>query len=374
MFIHNFTYCLKTIFRGKVTLFWTLIFPIILGSCMYLAFGKISETEEMFKDVKVAVVESEANEYFDTFLEAVSGKENHLFDVEKMDENTAKEQLDSELVVAIVYSKDCSMLAKNNNYKTAVVESVLKQYKQNEAIYKDIIAENPQNAYELLGEMTVRENFIKETKTSNGNQNVYNAYFFAIFAMSCLFASFSSVYTTSNMQGNVSTLGMRRNIVPTSKMVTVISEFAALLLIHFVVELIALAYFTMIGIDFGNKYPAIVITLLVGCMIGIAIGMIIGCITKVSVDGKIGIAVSIGMVMSVMADLCVPGIKYTLQRNAPIVNKINPAALISDCFYALNAYDDYARFTENIIILVCESVLLIIICCLMLRRNKYASV
>ena len=49
---------------------------------------------------------------------------------------------------------------------------------------------------------------------------------------------------------------------------------------------------------FGNKYPAIILTLFFGCMIGLSIGVIIGAIPKLTEGSKIGISVGIGMVLS----------------------------------------------------------------------------
>ena len=80
------------------------------------------------------------------------------------------------------------------------------------------------------------------------------------------------------------------------------------------------------------------------------------------------------MVMSILSDLCINGIKYEIQQHVPIINKLNPAALISDSFYALNVYSDHQVFTENIVIMAIEAVVLITVGILMVRRNRYASV
>ena len=78
--------------------------------------------------------------------------------------------------------------------------------------------------------------------------------------------------------------------------------------------------------------------------------------------------------MSIMSDLCINGLKYEIQQHAPIINKLNPAALISDSFYALNVYSDHRVFAENIVIMTVEAVVLITVGILMVRRNIYASV
>ena len=42
----------------------------------------------------------------------------------------------------------------------------------------------------------------------------------------------------------------------------------------------------------------------------------------------------------------------------PIINKLNPAALITDAFYCINVYDDPARMKTNLITLLIMAVVL----------------
>jgi len=176
------------------------------------------------------------------------------------------------------------------------------------------------------------------------------------------------------MQANVSALGMRRSLSPNSRFVTIVAEFLSILISQFVMEAIVLLYFTVLGVDFGSKYLQILGILFFGSCIGISIGIIIGSIPKLSENGKQGICIIIGMVLSIMADLVAVGIKYAIECNMPIINRINPAALIVDSFYALNIYDTYDRYIRNMATLGTMTVVLIVISALILRRNKYASV
>ena len=191
--------------------------------------------------------------------------------------------------------------------------------------------------------------------------------------MSCLFASFIACEKIQKIQANVSPLGMRRCLSPNSKMITILAEFFAMLVTQFAIELITLAYMVMLGVDFGNRYPQIIIILFFGSCIGISMGIIVGSMSRFSGGIKEGLCTSISMVLSVMADLCAGGIKYSIEQTAPIVNRLNPAALIVDSFYALNIYDTYDRYIQNISILGIMSVVLIVISFFIIRRNKYAS-
>ena len=57
MFKHNLKYNLKTLFKNKALIFWTYLFPIILGTFFYLAFHDI-EKNETFKAIPIAIIEN----------------------------------------------------------------------------------------------------------------------------------------------------------------------------------------------------------------------------------------------------------------------------------------------------------------------------
>ena len=77
---------------------------------------------------------------------------------------------------------------------------------------------------------------------------------------------------------------------------------------------------------------------------------------------------------SYLAGMMGVSMKYVIDKNVPIINKINPAAMITDGFYALYYYNTLDRYWTNVISLVIFSSLLIIISFLSLRRQKYDSI
>ena len=66
--------------------------------------------------------------------------------------------------------------------------------------------------------------------------------------------------------------------------------------------------------------------------------------------------------------------KYIIDKNVPLLNKINPANMITDGFYSLYYYNTLDRYIGNIISLVIFSVILLTISGLVLRRQKYDSI
>ena len=384
MFFHNFKYAIISLIKAKTAILWTLVFPIALATFMYVAFSGVLEKDEGLAPISVAVVTNEASEVEEkdvwqqegllVVLENLASPgDDQMLTITKVEEKKAKKLLQEKKVEGIFFVKQERLVIGENSVNSTILSMILEQYIQKKAVIVELAKEHPEQIVEAIKIITNPTSSYVERKTTDGCQNIYYNYFYAIFAMSCLFASFASVEKISKIQANTSALGMRRSLSPNSKMITILSEYSALWLVQFIVELIALAYMTMLGIDFGGKYPAIALTLFVGSGIGLSIGVIIGAISRLKESSKIGISVAVGMALSVMADLCASGIKDAVEHHVPILNRINPAVLLTDCFYALNVYDNYNRFGRNLLILSIMSVVLLVISFFMVRRNRYAS-
>ncbi len=377
MFWHNYCYSIKSIFRNKSAIIWTLIFPIALATFMYMAFGNLFDTDELMTVIPIAVVEKEENKGLDALLEALSKEgEDQIFSVQKLDEKKALEALYNGDVNGIIYKgKEISLTVGENSYMSTIIKTIIEQYTQSEDVVKNIISStvSEEQKSEAIKSLLDNKTYFTEGKTSDGCQNVYYNYFYAIFAMSSMFASFIAVERISKMQANTSSLGIRRAIIPRGKAMMLCSEFLAMVTTQFAVMISAFIYMNIIGIGFGDKYLAILLILLLGPCVGLAIGAIIGSFAKIGDGAKMGICVSIGMGLSVMADLVASGIKDTIEHTIPILNRLNPAALISDAFYSLNVYDSYNRYFVDIALLVAIMVVLLTISVQILRRNTYAS-
>ena len=69
----------------------------------------------------------------------------------------------------------------------------------------------------------------------------------------------------------------------------------------------------------------------------------------------------------------VGNMKYIIEKNLPIVNRINPAAIISDCFYSICVFDDMSMYIRCIASMVVWTVVLAASSIIVLRREKYAN-
>ena len=81
--LHLLKYSFLSKIRNFNIVFWPLVFPLVLGTFFYFAFGNINEAD--FQTVPVAVVkEDTADTFFLTYLEQVGESNPDLLKQEEM--------------------------------------------------------------------------------------------------------------------------------------------------------------------------------------------------------------------------------------------------------------------------------------------------
>jgi len=130
----------------------------------------------------------------------------------------------------------------------------------------------------------------------------------------------------------------------------------------------------ILHVDYGDNIILIIILSLVGTLAGLSLGVAVSTLLKKNEATKTGIIISITMLGSFLSGMMGITMKYIIDKNIPIINKLNPASMITDGFYSLYYYDGIERYLFNIISLLIFSSILIIISCISLRRQKYDSI
>ena len=82
---------------------------------------------------------------------------------------------------------------------------------------------------------------------------------------------------------------------------------------------------------------------------------------------------AITMICSFLSGLMVGGMRILVAQICPWFNHVNPAALISDSFYALSVYRSHDRYFLNLAMLLVLSALFYLGGFLLVRRKKYAA-
>ncbi len=375
MFFHNFKYSLKNAFRQKEFLFWILAFPIILGTFFYVAFNSMYEKESMFNKIPVAIVENTENTAFKEVIKELSSGEDAMFDSKFTDSQTALDMLKTNDISGIInVDSELSLTVSNDGIKQTIIKSFLDQYQIRESIITDTVNNNPQNLQSVIDAMSQEINCNESLSLSNGNMDTYIQYFYNLIAMAAFFGSISGLYIAINNQGNLSAIAARKCISPTNKLTSITASLLASFVAQVICVSIGITYILFIlKVDMGDKIPMVYLSGAVGSLTGVTMGFFIGSFGRLNQNMKMAISMSVTMLSCFLSGLMLGNMKTVIEQNATIINKINPAALISDLFYCLNIYDDYKRYTEKFVTLLILSVIFTIGGFLLTRRKKYAS-
>ena len=150
-------------------------------------------------------------------------------------------------------------------------------------------------------------------------------------------------------------------------------------LASYVVQLIGISLlfiFTIfvLKVDYGERLPEIILLTLMGCLAGLTMGLVVTTVIKAGENAKCGILIGITMLGCFFSGMMGITMKYVIDKNVPIINKINPANMITDGFYALYYYKTLDRFYFNIISLAIFSGIMLAISVFSLRKQKYESI
>lgn len=372
----------KRLCRNKFNLFWILAFPIILGTFFNIAFSNIGKSENM-KAIAVAVI-CEDDEYGKLLKESatsLSEGDDPFLDATFCTEEKAMELLEEQEIVGIIHSgKQATLTISASMTPKKLYQSILQAFVEQFNLTSDmllsVMKEHPENLPLVLSEMDAVHTFNEEVSLQkNPNVDTYTQYYYNQIAMACLYAAMAGVLVAVENQANLSTLAARKNISSTKKSVAIIAELIASTVFEFLMNLggfIYLAYVLKVGVD--TQLPYALLALFVGVWTGVSLGFLIGSIGKSGKDEKSGILFAITMPLCFLSGLMIGNMRIIIDRSAPIINKINPAALITDSFYCLSIYEGHTRYAQDLVSLLVLSLIFTGIGITLTRRTKYASI
>lgn len=371
MFWHIFKYQLKCRFRDKLSIFWTLLFPIVLATIFNLAFSNILTGEE-FEKVNIALVNSsKISESFSTAIE-----DSDLFIIENTDKNSAEEMLSKgEISGYITFDDNIEITVAKSGINESIIKTFVDSYSQKYSTISNVVAINPSIMNDdFMSNLALYNNYTKD-KELNSSTNLVVIYFYTLLAMTCILASTPGCTDVINIQGNQSQRAARINIAPVNKIKTFLAAISATLLFYFSTVLIVILYISQVlKIDFGNSIGYVILLCFVGCFNGITLGAMVSALINKKASIKEGILLAFTMVCSFLSGMMAVQIKYSIQDKFPLLSYINPVNLITDGFYSLYYYSTYDRYFLNLGLLTLYGIIFSIVTYLILRRQKYASI
>jgi len=372
-------------------IFWTLIFPLILGTFFKMAFSDI-ENNEKLSIIDIAIVDNEKfnnNSVLKETLKNLSddNNENKIFNTKYVNLDDAKNLLENNDITGYLYIEDdLKIVISNNGVNETVFKYVIEEIIETTKLVETISNEKIINSMSM-GKIIDYESIYKDTlnmiqndkkiieDTSSSNLSYTMIEFYTLIAMTCLYGGLLAIFTINNTLANMSSRGKRVAVSSISKSKLIFSS----LLASYIVELIGISLLFIysifvLDVNFGTNLPLIIILSLVGSLAGLSLGILIGSVFKVSENSKTGILIAITMLGSFFSGMMGITMKYIIDKNIPILNKLNPVNMITDGLYSLYYYSDTTRYFTNVVSLVIVSIILILTSSLFLRRAKYDSI
>ncbi len=392
MFLHNFKYSLKTLLRNKALIFWTFAFPIILGTLFNLAFSDI-ENKETLDIIDIAIINNEEfknDAYFTESFKALSTKsKDQLFNTKYTNLSTAKNLLKENKITGYLLfeNNEVKITVNDKGYNETILRFVVDEISSQKEMLETITSKEITDSYKAGNLNVDYEKIYQDTLSlindtspklnniSNSNLSYTMIEYYTLLAMACLYGAIISMFITNKKLANMSSAGKRTSISPAHKRTLLLGSFLASYLVQLLGIIILYLYtIFVIKVDYGNNIFLVFLLLMTGSFAGLSLGIAIATVLKSNENAKMGILISLTMFFSFLSGMMGITMKYVIDSNIPLLNKINPAAMITDGFYSLYYYDTLDRFYFNIISLLLFSVILLFISYQGLRREKYDSI
>lgn len=406
MFLHSMKYTFLTLIRNKSQVLWCFAFPLLLGTMFSFAFGGLGE-DESFSAIPVAIVlQEDAENEVDGVADGICSLfdalgepgEDQFLEITYCSKDEALDLLEEKEIYGIITAdipdiSDYVLAEQTEDLPDALLTLTLSAEMNSDPLYQSIlsafveqfnmeycaIAEIAMSDYTklptVLEKMSEQTDYIIEKSLGAETLDESLTYFFNLIAMTCLYAAMAGSNIAIDNQANRSALGARKSISPVHKLISTLGDLSALLLFEFITLLTALFYFSCIlGVDFGNHFAKIALTSLCGCLTGISLGFFVGSIGRFSKDTKFGLLMAVSMSCCFLSGLMVGSMRMIVENICPLLNRINPAALISDALYASVIYPSNERFFVNIASLLIISAIFCLGGFALERRKKYANI
>lgn len=370
----------KLCIRNRMALIWMFLFPTVLSTLYYFAFGSLDASGNL-EQIPVAAVAGELEQEEPALLallRELSGTEEGLLVLKEVSgTEEARELLEANEAEGIIaMGEDGPLLTvRENGVDQSILHRILSRYLQlkqaGEAAGRDPALDR-EFAEKIAqeGALTVRQ-----VSLSKNPPSLTLGYFYSLLAMVCLYAGFLGNAAVELRQANLSAVGARQCVAPVRPVKALLRDLAAYYTVGCLSVALAVFYMSgVLGVRFGDRWAAVLLTCMAGTAVGLLFGAAISVSNRLKDTVKSGIIVTVTMVCCFLAGMMVGGINYRIAQEAPLLDWLNPAARIADAFYSLYYYDGYGRYFENMGMLAALAGLLFLIVLVFERRQRYESI
>lgn len=362
-------------------IFWTLIFPIVLGSLFNLAFSNLTENEK-FDPVSIGVVNDAAykgeGQFGKVIKELSKDNDDRVFKTRyySNSKDAAKSLKDGKITGYYKINDEGKVkaVAAENGLEATIMKQIADSYYQTYAIAGTLTKAAPEAmARGIMKDVNEQGDYF--VNTASKDMDVTAIYFYTLIAMACMYGGMFGIEAVKDSEANLSTIAARNSVAPTHKLKNLMGSLAAGYLIQCVEILILIAFLVFVlGIAFGHQLGHIVLLAMVGTLAGVSFGTMLGSCNRCSENAKVGILISVTMLCCVLGGMMSVDLRYIIKNSVPLLDIVNPISMITDGLYSLYCYSDYEIYTGSVIRLLVFSAVMVAISYFFVRRKKYDSI
>ena len=333
MFGHNFKYTFKVLMWNRMLLFWTFVFPLVLGTMFKLAFSNIENSEKL-NVIPIAIVDNEdfqGNEAFCRTFETLSDEssDEQMFDTVYVSKDEADTLLSDGDVDGVLYMNGAEpeIWIHENGINQTVLQYVVDEIVHTSAIMeKRVRNEMEQGAMpdiealykNVMEQVAGRESNLVDASRKNLSYTMIEYY--TLIAMACLYGGILGMTALSRNLPNMGNLGKRTAIVPISKAKTMFSS----LLAAYCTQLIGLAILFVytifvMKVDYGENLPYVILLALAGSLAGLTLAIMVTTVVKTGENGKLGILIGITMACCFLSGMMGITMKYIIEKHVAVL-------------------------------------------------------
>lgn len=398
------------IFRNGSTLFWNLLFPFFLCTVFYMGFGNIDED---LKLEKIEVGYSPTAQDLIAFDDFRQETEDLLIWTAYPNQDLAHQAIldgkisgyfvgkDQELVL-VTAPKRAGLKEDATGYEETILTDIGDAYVQNHRFIQGLLDSDlddlrmpfsepglpegltlAQYAYASPDAGLAVTDWLQDRAQGSDmedqiqnlpfklSSNLYIVYFFSLMAYACLGASFAGANVIIDLLPVDSLSGQRQSLSPISKGKLFLANSLAPYAIQLLAGLIMIAYLYVLNVRFGDLTPYVVLLVVIGTTVCFFMGTAWAIYMPGSNNMKSQTLMAFALVLAFLSGLMVHSILYYIQSKVPLLNKINPATLITKALYALQYYGLSDQYWENIRLLLTFGAAFVVLSVLGLRRKSY---
>lgn len=351
IFLREVKYTLINLSRDKMFVFWTFMYPIILASFFYLAFGKLLTAPDFTIQVGI---------HPENQIKGIL-KDIEILKLQEMDSADVEKAL-TEKEISSYIDKDSNLVVMQSDMSQTTVKNILDSIKQMFYFFENS---------NTISEIDFSKRYVEVKEQSISPMSII---FYTLLAMVSFYGFFGGIEIMSNFQANISELGKRMNLSPIKKGRYILSAVLITFGLNVFANLTVILFINyVLKIELFVNYGQSILMVLLGNIWGICFSIYIGSESRISAPMKNVIGIALPIFLASLAGMISVDIKGMILKHFPIIDRINPISIITNGLYRANLLSRPEIVWEGVGILLGMSFFFIILSVQALRRNQYDS-